>query len=88
MSEQEGSDNRVTIQFKNGDLYQGTLKNNRVKHGYGVYTYANGDVYEGEWADDEQQGTGILRFADGSVYEGTFERGQPEGEGTYHYNPV
>lgn len=66
------SEGRTTIRFKNGDEYDGTLKNNKIKHGYGIYKYSNGDVYEGEWVEDEQQGNGILRFADGSVYEGNF----------------
>ena len=35
----------------NGDSYEGSVKG-RQKHGYGVYRYANGDIYEGDWAND------------------------------------
>lgn len=38
--------------------------------GYGVYIYASGAIYRGEWAKGKQNGKGIYEFADGSVYEG------------------
>ena len=28
-------------------------------HGYGKYTWADGDKYEGEWVDDERSGYGV-----------------------------
>ena len=35
-----------------GDLYQGEFHNN-VIHGYGTYTFANGQVLTGQWANNE-----------------------------------
>jgi hypothetical protein len=31
-----------------------------VRHGKGVYTYNNGDIYDGEWENNEKHGTGKL----------------------------
>jgi len=36
------------LTFKNGDLYEGTFKNN-FYDGSGVFTYINGACYNGEW---------------------------------------
>ena len=30
-------------------------------HGRGVYRYAEGDVYSGEWRDDRRHGKGTVR---------------------------
>jgi hypothetical protein len=35
--------------FDNGDKYQGGWLEG-MKHGFGVYEFADGSVYEGEWA--------------------------------------
>eukprot|EP01034_Spumella_vulgaris_P031679 gene31679-39129_t len=32
----------------------------KTKHGCGVYRYANGDVYEGQWVRGKRQGSGVL----------------------------
>jgi hypothetical protein len=37
----------------NGDSYEGSVRG-KQKHGYGVYRYANGDSYSGDWNNDEQ----------------------------------
>ena len=44
-------DKRDLVELPNGDRYEGTT-NNKQRHGYGVYHYANGDKYEGEWLND------------------------------------
>ena len=43
--------------------------------GTGTATYANGDVYEGEFAAGKRQGEGVLRYAAGEVAEGVWENG-------------
>lgn len=40
------------------------------KHGYGVYGYAYGDRYEGNWKEGEKSGKGKLEYASGAIYEG------------------
>ena len=37
-----------TLQFKNGDKYQGQFIDGKM-HGFGVVYYANGNRYEGEY---------------------------------------
>jgi len=35
--------------YSNGNRYEGDFKAGKP-HGKGIYTWANGEVYEGEWA--------------------------------------
>jgi len=34
--------------YSNGNKYEGEFYNGKP-HGKGIYTWANGEVYEGEW---------------------------------------
>ena len=38
--------------------------------GQGTMTYANGDIYEGEWTWDGRNGQGTMTYANGDIYEG------------------
>jgi hypothetical protein len=38
-------------------LFQGSFEENK-RSGFGSYTYANGDVYEGLWKNDLKNGEG------------------------------
>ena len=35
---------KKTFNLPNGDVYEGTT-NGKAKHGFGIYRYANGDIY-------------------------------------------
>ena len=37
--------------YDTGDVYEGHFLNNK-KNGYGVYKFADGDTYEGEWKEN------------------------------------
>ena len=39
--------------------------------GHGVFTYPNGDRYEGEWRRDQLWGTGTFTWANGDRYQVT-----------------
>ena len=52
------------------------------KCGYGVYTFVNGDVYQGEFKDDEMHGYGLYTFSHEGHYEGQWVMGVYEGLGT------
>ena len=39
------------------------------KDGHGVFTYPNGDRYEGEWRRDQLWGTGTFTWANGDRYQ-------------------
>ena len=41
--------------------------------------YTNGDIYEGEWLDDELEGYGVRVNANGDKYEGHFKEGKSHG---------
>lgn len=60
---------RNTADLGNGDRYEGDL-HNKLKHGYGTYTWAYGDTYTGDWVNDKQHGHGVYQFSNGSRYEG------------------
>ncbi len=36
------------------------------RHGYGVYSYADGGRFEGEWIDDKVHGRGVSIYASGN----------------------
>ena len=66
----EGAEGKPSIQLKSSSWEGGK------RAGSGVYTYSNGDVYRGEWADDVKQGEGVYSSkATLSSYQGTFEGG-------------
>jgi hypothetical protein len=73
-----------SVELDNGDKYEGTLKYIVAGpiHGEGKYTYSNGDVYEGEFKDNEIMGDGVLTINEGTeVFDGNF--GEENFEGTY-----
>ncbi len=52
------------------------------RHGYGVYTYPNGDMYEGEWQSHLRHGQGVYTYKDtGTKYVGTWVSGKRDGAG-------
>ena len=52
-----------------------------MKHGNGVYTYMDGNKYDGNWEEDVRHGKGILYFVSGDKYEGDFYKGHMQGKG-------
>ena len=39
-------------------------------HGSGVFTWADGRRYEGEYVDDKKEGHGVFKWPDGRQYDG------------------
>jgi hypothetical protein len=39
-------------------------------HGQGVYSWADGRKYEGDYKDDKKHGYGIYTYPDGRSYKG------------------
>ncbi len=71
---------RGTYIYKEGSAkYVGDFKNN-FPHGIGICTYANGDRYEGEWADGAFQGQGTLYIRDGTIVSGFWRAGEYVGK--------
>jgi len=57
----------------------------RKKNGKGVFKWANGDVYEGEYLNDLKDGDGEYRLAIGHVYNGQFRNGFKHGTGVFRW---
>ena len=49
---------------------------NTKLEGYGVYKYANGDYYIGNFSNGEFDGYGALTRKNGKVYKGEFSHGE------------
>ena len=47
--------------------------NNKIKNGFYIYTFPNGDKYEGNWVNNEMHGKGTLTFSNGTKYIGEFK---------------
>ena len=55
-------------------------------NGKGIYTWDDGDVYDGEWKDGMRNGYGIKLVAGTAErYEGQFKNDAKHGRGTYTY---
>jgi hypothetical protein len=48
-----------TAVFANGDKFDGTYDMDR-RHGFGVYAWKDGRIYEGEFYRDQRQGCGYV----------------------------
>eukprot|EP00597_Dinobryon_sp_UTEXLB2267_P005778 CAMPEP_0170064330 /NCGR_PEP_ID=MMETSP0019_2-20121128/4857_1 /TAXON_ID=98059 /ORGANISM="Dinobryon sp., Strain UTEXLB2267" /LENGTH=235 /DNA_ID=CAMNT_0010270971 /DNA_START=170 /DNA_END=877 /DNA_ORIENTATION=- len=55
------------------------------KHGFGMFSYDNGDVYEGYFQKNKKHGMGTYRYANGDVFTGFFEAGLKHGRGRYSF---
>ena len=66
-----------------------TLDDNKIKFNNksdlseGKMTYANGNIYEGEWLNGRANGKGKMIYANGDKYEGEWLNGQANGIGEF-----
>lgn len=51
--------------------------------GIGIYFWADGRRYEGQYHNDKKEGFGIYYWTDGRKYEGWWYKGKQHGLGTY-----
>mmetsp|Transcript_54966 Transcript_54966/g.97907 ORF Transcript_54966/g.97907 Transcript_54966/m.97907 type:complete len:93 (-) Transcript_54966:736-1014(-) len=49
-------------------------------HGAGKMTYANGNVYEGDWKADKRHGKGVVHYPTGDILQGQWVDGLRHGE--------
>ena len=70
--------------YPNGE-YIGQLIN-KIREGYGKFTYKDGKFYLGNWKSDHQYGKGILYFNNKIKYEGDFVNEEYEGKGKLFLN--
>ena len=62
--------------------YVGSFVNDQ-KHGWGIMTCSDGNVYEGEFEHDKRHGRGVMVYSDGSKYVGEFAHNSREGKGDF-----
>ena len=55
------------------------------KHGQGVFHYHCGDMYDGQWQNNQKHGTGTYIMANGDKYIGDFDLGIRCGKGRYEF---
>lgn len=79
-----------TCKIENGE-YTGELVNG-VRQGYGVMTFSNRDIYDGDWEEGEMHGVGRYKFWNKEKgrythsYKGQFYHGVREGKGRMEYS--
>jgi hypothetical protein len=57
--------------------------NGDIPDGWGVKTYSDGAVFEGQRKKGKANGLGTTTYKDGAKYEGELKEGKPEGLGAY-----
>ncbi len=45
----------------------------------------NGNIFDGEWVEDQRQGWGVYIWSNGDKYEGMWNANQPSGVGRMIY---
>jgi hypothetical protein len=76
------------IKYTNGK-YEGEIVNGK-RHGYGIMTWSDGDVYAGYWVDDNRTGKGEYTWDNpetnyAKYYKGEFLNGELHGKGEIYY---
>eukprot|EP01038_Epipyxis_sp_PR26KG_P005975 gene5975-8230_t len=64
--------------------YKGEYKDGE-QYGKGVYTFANGDVYNGDWINNQKHGKGVCEYSDGDKYDGDWIDNLKHGKGLFIY---
>ncbi|EOD19021.1 hypothetical protein EMIHUDRAFT_471736, partial [Emiliania huxleyi CCMP1516] len=65
--------------------YEGERNAAGEREGRGVFRFANGNVYDGEWKAGKKEGRGVFRFSNGNVYDGEWKAGEEEGRGVHRW---
>jgi hypothetical protein len=78
-----------TFIYKEGSArYEGSFKN-KMPHGIGACTYANGEKYVGEWVEGAFGGKGTLSLRDGTDVSGFWHAGEYVGkDAPSNYKPI
>ena len=72
-----------TMLYDSGVMYEGGWKHGNWED-YGKLTFAEHDLYAGEFARGIFWGRGLRRWPDGSHYEGEWVLGKRSGNGSFH----
>ena len=50
-----------------------------MREGRGIFSWSNGNLYEGEWKEGNKNGLGTFTYLDGSKYKGEWKDGNCNG---------
>ena len=65
--------------------FEGNYKDG-LKTGFGKMVYPNGDIYEGEWVENDMQGEGTYTYKKtGDIFVGSWFAGKKHGKGSYYF---
>ena len=67
--------------YINGDKFIGEYDDSEQKTNFGIFIYASGTRYEGNYINGYRTGEGKILYEDGGTYEGEFFEGLEEGNG-------
>ena len=62
-------------------IYEGDVSHG-VMEGEGSMVFYTGEIYEGQWDDDQMSGTGELQYTEGT-YKGDYSEGKRSGNGVF-----
>ena len=68
--------------YANGSNYTGDWVEGR-QTGHGVFTWSNGDRYEGQFKDNQKHGTGTQYYASEGNYIGDWVEDKKAGKGVF-----
>ncbi|WP_100711121.1 MORN repeat-containing protein [Leptospira saintgironsiae] len=77
-------DSLSKIQFRNGDIYQGTFVDSKPQ-GFGAFWSRKGDYYQGSWFRGMKHGKGKYVYPNGTEYVGDFTFNKKEGTGIFKW---
>ena len=83
--DKRSDDKRSDHDHEDEDVYVGDKNEKNERHGNGKMTYADGDVYEGEWKNNKKSGNGKMTFKNNSSYDGKWRSDNINGFGVYKY---
>ncbi|KAF0699388.1 Aste57867_10049 [Aphanomyces stellatus] len=85
---------KVKITYLNGDTFEGSVNENKLKHGPGKYTWMEKTEddeakevawYEGDYDNGKKQGLGKMLFPNGDTFHGQWNNDIIHGQGTLMY---
>ena len=76
-------DSGISLITDGSNLQTGCLSGN-CKEGEGIYAYADGSRYEGQFRRQRPNGFGVFYYLNGDRYEGNFKAGFRHGQGTLY----
>ncbi len=66
-----------------GGTYNGDFNHIDQKHGFGIYKWPDGSIFNGNFINDLRHGDGRFLWSNGDSYEGEYQEDHRSGKGSY-----